>query len=546
MLGFIILLIKPVDIWIYVNELEVEQKLNDIFIVNPINIDDQKQKPQSLWYPDDKFKFGPLDSLIIGNPLKAPHCRNALLNKENIDIIDELITHLPKIYNTKPSDPIIAKMIKFLTNRTIPQFWGREQLNALKHDKEWWSGARAMISFDPYWYFHVTLDHGKGYYRQQLAQQLKKVEAVGDGPGKERSPFPMETINFRQEQSGIVHIAEYNRSEPIRFEGLNNSYKSHMAMQQIAYYHIPKCGSTSMKKMLEVIGATRIQWRQSLFNGYAKQYMIHKKIKCGFTFVRHPIHRFISAYYTFNQMLHYDLNSNNRDDKARNKTRDILKENTKFWEIADYCNVTYSNYSCLHRMHVFVDELVNDSWQWINGYHNVLSTRIMEHVGSISGQFMSLYDEWQIDYVGRVEYYEQHWKELSQNISECSNGALGLYWSTPRRRRRRMKEKRKRRLKSNLIYMMNKSGQNNKKTLGRPLVDAYYALALDKDLYDKIVDYYYQDFVCFGYNMTHQDFMEYILEMDPEFDPTEFKVHETSNVYTEERINVTQMVNNTQ
>ena len=72
------------------------------------------------------------------------------------------------------------------------------------------------------------------------------------------------------------------------------------------------------------------------------------------------------------------------------------------------------------------------------------------------------------------------------------------------------------------LYWMKHSGQTDKYTLNRTLVDGYYAFALNKELYDKLVDYYYQDFVCFGYNMTYDYFMEYILENDPTFDRNEF------------------------
>eukprot|EP01083_Nonionella_stella_P315323 1138702_1 len=97
-------------------------------------------------------------NLIIGNPLKLPECRNAILHKENIDIIDLLTTRLPIIYKMNATDPSIQNMIQFLLgahrNRRIPQFWGREQLNALKHNVEWFSGARIHVSYDPFWHFY--------------------------------------------------------------------------------------------------------------------------------------------------------------------------------------------------------------------------------------------------------------------------------------------------------------------------------------------------------------------------------------------------------
>jgi len=52
----------------------------------------------------------------------------------------------------------------------------------------------------------------------------------------------------------------------------------------------------------------------------------------------------------------------------------------------------------------------------------------MEHMGSISGHFMAGYDGWNIDYVGKVEQFGEHWSVLSQEITECKTGYLEKYW----------------------------------------------------------------------------------------------------------------------
>ena len=507
------------------------------------------------------------DHLIVGNPLNNPTCRNALIDKENINIEQELYTHLPRIYNLQPSDPMIPKMVEFLLNRTIPrpQFWGREQLNTLLHDRTFWSGARALVSFDPFWHFPVQLN--SKYTQTQKDFQWKRVsKGAGNRGTSERPPFPMEQVHFIDNKGDTnTYPAHYIMDKPFDLGNLtnrwgqqvNNSYYEQMRYPQVAYYHITKCGSTSTKKMLEVMGGTRIAWKQSLMAGYPSPDMTGKRIRCGFTFVRHPIHRFISAYYTIEAMLHFDLHSPTRKEQDKNKTLMVLQNHTTFYDILDDC---HHNYSCLHRIAVFVDEFVSNSWKWINPYYNILSSRLMEHVGSISGHFMASYDGWKIDYVGKVEYYEQHWKALSQDIPRCSDGYLKLYWERIRRRRLRMDKIRRRLLqqqtqmqrprrvrkdgnvknnayydrdnnksnnqdqekKKKAMYWMYHTGQNAKYTLNRTLVDAYYAFALNRELYDKLVDYYYQDFVCFGYNMSYEYFMEYILEHDPDFDRNAF------------------------
>lgn len=267
--------------------------------------------------------------------------------------------------------------------------------------------------------------------------------------------------------------------------------------------------------MLGQIGGTRIGWRQSWFDGYTAPSSLGRDIECGFTFVRHPIHRFISAYYTLNFMLDYDLEKSTV--KHPHKLRE-MKESLKHWDMIDHC---HDDFSCFERLYVFVNQMVDESWKWINNYHNFLSSRVMEHVGSISGHFMAGFDGWNIDYVGKVEQFGEHWKLLSREITECSTGYLEKYWEDEDGR-----TSTKRKLKGDLgdgtAHKMKGAGQKGHYSLNRTLVDAYYALAMDRTIYDKLVEYYYQDFICFDYDMSFESFMEYIYEHDPEFDPQQF------------------------
>lgn len=304
--------------------------------------------------------------------------------------------------------------------------------------------------------------------------------------------------------------ATYDVTKPLRVEGYNNTFRERANMNQVTYYHIPKCGSSSMRKMLGQIGGTRILWRQSWFDGYTapSSLAVDREIECGFTFVRHPIHRFISAYYTLNKMLQFD---SKRMAAAEFKA---MRESLKHWDMADRCD---SNLSCFDKLYVFVDQLVDDSWRWINNYEDVLSLRVMEHVGSISGHFMAGYDGWNIDYVGKVEQFGKHWDLLSRETPKCSSGYLEKYWeetegSLPSS---------KRRLKVNgdgAVHGMNQYGQKGHRALNRSLPDAYYALATNRASYDKLVEYYYQDFVCFDYDMSFESFLDYIRLHDPSFD----------------------------
>ena len=482
---------------------------------------------RSLWSslpppPPDESLSGPL---IIGNPMHSPKCRNALIHRDSIDIRQLLATKLPLIYNITIDDRLhpnfLNQSIDFLLNRTIPQFWGREQLVALQHDIEWWNGARVHVSVDPFWYFE--LQRGNGYVQRHANYQKRAIENRRSKPQKERQAT-WEQFHFHKHFKPNLPTPRYDTTKPIRTDSeFNESLKSHSTMPEVVYYHIPKCGSSSIKEMLYEIGGTRIDWRQSLFDGYVSPRILNRNIKCGFTFVRHPIHRFISGYYTLNWMLHSDSKTLFKNDAAK---WDNVTSKLKHWHIVDEC---FYNFSCLEREHVFIDQMVDEGWKWINNYKDVYSQRVMEHVCSITSHFMAAYDDWKIDYVGRVEQFEEHCGLLSRNISKCSTGYLEKYWEVK-------EDKEDEHLKGivslkegsnktdvEIQHRMDKAGQKQKHTLNRTLVDAYYALAIDQTLYEKLAEYYFQDFVCFDYDASFQSFVEFVRFNDPSFDPTRLR-----------------------
>ena len=453
----------------------------------------------------------PRSPLIVGNPMQTSQCRNAILDAEHIDIHSLLKTHLPKIYNLPSNDPRIARMIDFLEKRRIPQLWGREQLNALQHDVEWWSGARVHVSFDPFWYFE--LEKTPPFSQKHLQTQLDTVKRLGDSKQRERASLDPEQLHFLKTQNASTRPTRYS-ANVIHLAGYNNTHAAHASLPQVAYYHIPKCASSSTKRMLHRVGGTRLNWRQSLFDGYVSPGVLGdaNPIECGFTFVRHPIHRFISAYYTLNLMLKVDAR------KMGHNNLELMRTRLTHLQFADEC---YFNFSCFERVRTFIDALSSESWRWINNYKDLLSQRVMEHVGSMAGHFLASYDGWALHYVGRVEHFAAHWRMLSANVSACSDGYLDRYWRDERAAAadatdREMGD-------AGVFYRMKRAGQGGKHTLNRTLVDAYYALAMDRSLFEKLVKYYRQDFVCFDYDATWQAFLRFVLEHDPTFRPRELR-----------------------
>ena len=451
----------------YVSELSI----NDIdfqyveLSINQRDIDnEEKPSLQSILFPHS--------DLINGNPMRYKQCRNAIVDHENIDIIKELKIHLPKVYKTKSAKKI-KEIMQFLLDRSVPQLFGREQLNALFHDKPWWTGAAIHVSYDP--------GYNDKYNRT-----------------KQRGLNLSEMFDYFRDRNKIKNKNMYITKD--------NSDNESISMKGVTvYYHIPKCASSSTRQVLFNLGGTRIHWTQSMLIGYAglnQQLFNNIPIKCGFTFIRHPLHRFISAYYTINLMIKQDINNPTKSSQEKRNLWKNLQGNLKFMH---FSLKTDRNKECFLRIQMFINEVIYNSWKWIDRYKTYESRRIMEHIGTQTGHFLASFDNFDIDYFGRVEYYQQHLTKLSLKMEECGY----LHNIT----------------KENIPHLMDSNIHKSKiphHKFNRTLVDVYYVLAIDQDLYNKLIDYYYQDFICFGYNMSYSNFMQYIYTHDPLFNVQEF------------------------
>lgn len=167
--------------------------------------------------------------------MHSSQCRNALLDRHDLDIIDLLSSHLPSIYEDSDDAQSLEERIDFLQNRDLPQFWGREQLNALQHDVEWWSAYRVHAAYDPFWYFelevegNVTLDHLRAQ-RVEVKQRGNKL----DRERRDRQQFHF--MNRSHDVGGYGYqSATYNVTKPIKVDGYNNTFKEHSKMNQVTY-----------------------------------------------------------------------------------------------------------------------------------------------------------------------------------------------------------------------------------------------------------------------------------------------------------------------
>ena len=87
------------------------------------------------------------------------------------------------------------------------------------------------------------------------------------------------------------------------------------------YYHMPKCASSSTASMLADHFDFKQQWVDGPDTNHAP---VHTQ--CGFTFVRNPIERFISGYYTINNMLYRELKDENGRKTFSNHTNEKYKD----------------------------------------------------------------------------------------------------------------------------------------------------------------------------------------------------------------------------
>ena len=130
----------------------------------------------------------------------------------------------------------------------------------------------------------------------------------------------------------------------------------------------------------------------------------------------------------------------------------------------------------------------------------------MTQIGGSIGNFHN----WPLDVLGRVEYFEEHWYALTMEHEKCSqvfdNVRIGDgthdYQLT-----HAMKQMGKHNIESDDVD----GDHDQKQELKQKGLSAEHLVFMnDKQLFDKAVEYYYQDFVCFGYDMTHQGYIKHL------------------------------------
>ena len=355
--------------------------------------------------------------IIYSNPIHHDQCRNALLYKHNISI-QNIINSVIK---TCPSCFMEMQNMTLLTENTI---WTREYLGFINNEihNQPFHAKRSYIRFP--WIVNAS-----------------------------------ETLLMKRGKKTIIDVINervVSRNIPI-------------------YFMIEKCASSS------VVGNLHIYFGEK-WHGKQKDVKInfideHHTIKtnCGYTFVRDPIHRLISGYYTVSKKIF---------DHQRSHFLNELKEPKRFT--------------------TFVVSMLQNPY-------NFSVTYPFEHVASQISMVYDVFYGSNISFIGKTEYFDQHWDVLmnhcewfkqhrvdvnNKNISS-KHANKGLGYTNYVQRSDKGKE----------IYedMMGFNDYNG------TLKPAYYILANHESLYNALVDHYWQDFVCFGYKPGFQEFKQYVL-----------------------------------
>eukprot|EP01084_Bolivina_argentea_P079895 144809_1 len=268
------------------------------------------------------------------------------------------------------------------------------------------------------------------------------------------------------------------------------------------YYHMPKCASSSTAGMLQ----EHFNFHQHWVDGPE---INHNNIytNCGFTFVRNPIHRFISGYYTINNMLWRDCLDINGKKTFSNHT-------IKKWDKFQFIRMIGEP----QRFQMYIEEMFKDPYYFGK-------TLPFRHTGS-QMYFLSNWYGSDIQFFGRVEKFEEHWNKLMEfeNCKWFKNNMkrgvdkievpnsmyhYGFYGPTLWRKSNGEKKEYVDALgiRANLEKMYD-GNTANRVDPNDILAPAYYFI--NEKTFNKIVKYFWQDFVCFGYPTDYNSFKKYV------------------------------------
>ena len=399
-----------------------------ILLINILFLSESDDKSLSELLYDAKYKN---DDIIYGNPLLTNECKLSLLNdghKYNINLLNQ---------NGFPS----------------PWFWSRESLDATINGLTLHRRSKISHLYEPNPSFIAPWSNT---ISNDYATDIKNMRADITKWYLENSKGMITKIGNTY-QNDYISLNQSIKSDP-NLKSKNNN---------IFYYHIEKSGSSSIGQIL----------KSSNFKQTFVSENWLSSTNCGFTFIRDPIERFISGYYTVNRLI-YDRNYPGRyiityPHPYKYKWYNITGEPQRFKQ--------------------FVEDLMEYQWEFVD---ETPLQHIMSQIGILS------ITQADIHFIGRLNKIKTHWNKL---YDLCANNNFTKY---PTKQHHWMKKYGSAGLKGNEQYDKYLTMMDLKNWNKGDLLPVYYIIAEDYNIYSKIVEYYKQDYVCFGFEHDFIKFRE--------------------------------------
>ena len=273
------------------------------------------------------------------------------------------------------------------------------------------------------------------------------------------------------------------------------------------YFMIAKSASSSISNLLKEYNE---YFGYSAYGSIDHKIAIHANIKseCSFTFVRDPITRFIAGYYTINALLYLLLKE--KFSNIQNET--FLRFELPFDQRKRHKNVRFAMVRGEpQRFKAFLNEMVSNPFRFTRLWQ-------IDHIQSQT-EILSVYFgncmQSKLHFVGKVEQFSPHWKELT-NLCSFFQNKSDLAEDQSNRKNDKFQwnlnpkawHKEYDRFEEFIQYLsLDKVYEHyvERGNLDNVLPPIWYHI--DERIYDQIVEYYLMDYQCFGYEPNYKEFV---------------------------------------
>ena len=260
------------------------------------------------------------------------------------------------------------------------------------------------------------------------------------------------------------------------------------------YYAIRKSASTSIHARINTDFGNKWNTFQIDYKPKYGDNDIYIDTNCGYTFVRNPIYRFISGYYTISEMLYQEYDHHSHS----------LTNLTPYQKWIDLGFTFFRKFKEPDRFTAFVDDMISNPYLF-----SIMKP--FEHIRTQAGTLYNTFGTMSnITFIGKVEFFDTHWDILMNHCEWFKQHYIGNESSSHQHAMKGFGAHINND-KSHRVYER-VMGMRSGKYANRSLSPAYYIIAENETLYDILVDYYWQDFICFEYVPNFEEFRDYVIK----------------------------------